>query len=1003
MLPHRRRRGSPALLPAAIASLLVPSLAPAVATAAPLRDPLDVQGLELSDGRIMDPPATPVWGRASGLDPRLTVPGLVRMRDEVGPIWVAWSPERGAASGIITTGIEAPGAVASPARAEALALLWLSRHLSVLAPGSTIADFTVVTNHLGSGIRTVGLLQLHHGVPVLGGQLSVRFKGDRLVYVSSQALPDVSASLPTGPGLDPSLAIDLARGFIARDYSSPSPSSSSALTATGPQGPFVLPIWTGTHWTYHAVVRVVVRSVEPLGEWDVYLDAHTGDPVAREQRMHSAVTVRFDVPQRHPGVPRIDVDAPLLDVIQNGMGATTNAAGQVTLTANPTTLQTSVEGPLVSIDDHAQGEASANFPVSDGDTVTWSMAGNEYVDAELSGFIHGSLVKEYVRALDPTLSWLDQNLDVNVNLNGSCNASSNGDAIFFLRANGSCQNTARLADVVYHEVGHSVHHQSVLEGVGAFESALSEGVSDYLAATIVDDSGMGRGFFHSNDPLRELNPVGTEWHWPEDTGEAHHEGQIIGGTLWDLRTALQAKLGGPAGVQHTDMIYYEATRRAVDIPSMYPEALVYDDDDGNLANGTPNGCEINEAFELHGLLDPTALGDGAVDLVPVPEGRQAVLSLALPVFPGCPVELSSAELRWRLRGDPGSLVTEAMTQQGGSWVATIPTQDTGVVVQYQVVLTYSNGQEAIFPNNPADEWYQTFFGAVVPIYCLDDMADLGQWSSGGPGNVWSVGPLQPSDVGVDPSEPYDADDVLIEQEDEYPNNGNSWVTGPMIDISGREDVRLHYRRWLTVEDGYYDQASLAVNGQTQWSNMDTPQATTHHIDREWRFHDVPLNDFLDDGEVELTFRLQSDQGLEFGGWTIDALCVVEVVEAVCGDGQVTGDEECDDGNLEDGDGCDATCVLEPEPGTTGGESSTGGEPPDDDTSDGGVVDETGGGVTGGLGTTTDVDEGSTGDEPEPGSTDPGGCGCTTGNEPGAPLHAAGLVLLVAGWRRRRRA
>ena len=32
---------------------------------------------------------------------------------------------------------------------------------------------------------------------------------------------------------------------------------------------------------------------------------------------------------------------------------------------------------------------------------------------------------------------------------------------------------------------------------------------------------------------------------------------------------------------------------------------------------------------------------------------------------------------------------------------------------------------------------------------------------------------------------------------------------------------------------------------------------------------------------------------------------------VCGDGMQTGQEECDDGNLEAGDGCDAQCREEP--------------------------------------------------------------------------------------------
>jgi len=42
------------------------------------------------------------------------------------------------------------------------------------------------------------------------------------------------------------------------------------------------------------------------------------------------------------------------------------------------------------------------------------------------------------------------------------------------------------------------------------------------------------------------------------------------------------------------------------------------------------------------------------------------------------------------------------------------------------------------------------------------------------------------------------------------------------------------------------------------------------------------------------------------GWD----CTVEPCEEICGDGETVGDEECDDGNTDDGDGCSATCTVE---------------------------------------------------------------------------------------------
>ncbi len=958
-------------------------------------EPIDIQGLELASGGVMDRPPVVAWGKAG----RVRGAAVDQMRRDEGNVWLDWDPARQHVGGIITTGLSAPGSVGSPARAQDYAVAWLGRYVEMLAPGASIDDFVVVSNDLSNGIRTVGLAQYSGGLPVRGGQMSVRFKADRMVYVASQAMPWVDVNPHTGALVDPTLAFTRAQDWIEDDY------PGILLSAMDFEGPFILPIWNGSAWTYHEVVSVRVEASNRLAQWSVFVDAATGDVVAREQLMHSAGTIEFNVPVRQPLSTRYDAIATQLSVSEPGAGnSVTDLNGEVNLASNPTTINTTVTGPIVNVENDSGPEAQNSFPINDPGTVTWNDSGNQFVDAQLSAFVHTSLVKNYVRNLDPGLGWLDGQIDVTVNIDGSCNASSNGNDIFFLQSSGMCQNTARLADVVYHEVGHSVHRQSIIEGVGAFEGALSEGISDYLAATIVNDSGMGRGFFNDNQPLRELNPDGSEWTWPEDKGAVHAEGRIIGGTLWDLRTALMGTLGDEAGRHHTDMIYYEGHRRAVNIPTMYPEALVYDDDDGDLSNGTPNICEINEVFENHGLLDLSEIGGFTVDFAQAFEGGRVSVNSSLPVLAGCPIELGDATLRWRFRGDNTSGDEIPMSLEDGSFVADIPTQDTGVVVEYQVTLTYSNGDEQQFPQNAADPWYQGFFGAADPIYCLDDNADTNEWIFSGGDNFWTFDPL--GTAGIDPGEPWDDDGVLMHQEGSYTPNDDTLATGPAIDISGYTDVRLHYRRWLTVEDAFYDQATIYANGQPEWENLSTNLTNVHHIDREWRFHDVPLNDHLG-GDVTIAFGLDSDQGLHFGGWTIDGMCVVEVVEAICGDGQVTGDEECDDGNTDDGDGCDASCVTEEvePPGTTGGEDETGGDETGDDDDSGGGSGAGDNGNTSGPPAGTSGADGSTGGDDagaDGGVSDDGGCGCVAGSSDEPLRGGAWLLLLAAGALRRRR-
>ena len=148
----------------------------------------------------------------------------------------------------------------------------------------------------------------------------------------------------------------------------------------------------------------------------------------------------------------------------------------------------------------------------------------------------------------------------------------------------------------------------------------------------------------------------------------------------------------------------------------------------------------------------------------------------------------------------------------------------------------------------------------------------------------------------------------------YQANKQNWVESPAIDISSYSDIRIHYRRWLNVEDSEFDKGQIKVNGKTAWTNFTEDKgqnSNVHHQDAEWRFHDVPLTEFIEEDEIKVRFTIESDGGLEMGGWTIDDFCVVAAANAMCGDGEVNGREECDDGDANsdsEPDACRVSCV-----------------------------------------------------------------------------------------------
>ncbi len=952
-----------------------------------------------ADAHGVQSPGQPVGLQtASGAQPRAirtvshTTPAAAQrawlaFRTDVGGSWVAsWDEATHVPLRIFGTGISAPKTVGSQAAAASFATNFLQRHIALLAPGAQATNFSLVSNVLSADMRVVAFEQMHGGMPVVGGQLSFRFKNDRLMLIASEALPFVAGQLPQTM-ITTAKARDLAEQWIVQD-------AGQAIASWSVQGPLVLPIVKRSSLgRYRVVLRVEVAAKHPVGRWTVYLDARTGQRVAREQTLRFAeATVLFNAPVRYPGDERSDYAAAMLDVDVDQLGTvSTDESGMFSFpdSETSTAVTLSPQGAKVSVKNNAGTTANAVFQVSGGDKVVWDEQGTPELDAQLSAFIHTYRAKQHGKTIAPEMNWLNAKMPVNVNINDQCNAFYDGKAINFYQSSGNCENTGRLADVVYHEYGHGFHHHAIIPGSGAFDSALSEGVSDFYSCTITGDPAMGRGFFYSKAPLRHIDPSNGEHSWPQHIHPDPHEtGLIIGGALWDLRKLLMVKHGEQVGADLTNRLAYLALRTASDIPSMYPEILAADDDDGNLENGTPNVCEIIEAFGVHGLRSINVSASELSIEPPNQDGHHVSLKVE-GLFSQCPEDkVEEVSLRWKLRRSPNQSYKVVMPGGPTDFAGDIPPQSEGEVVLYKVDVELNQGSKLAFPDNPADPLYQFFVGEVVPIYCTDFETDpeLDGWthglSQGKPdegADDWQWGTPNGNAANGDPPQAFSGTKVFGNDLGEgkfnglYQSDKTNFANSPVVDVSGYQNVRLQYRRWLNVEDGFFDQAAIFANGQTAWINLASPyedDATTHHRDREWRFHDIDMTDYVDSNStLQIKFEIASDSGMNMGGWTIDDFCIVAYEgelpsEPQCGNSKVETGEGCDDGNLIPGDGCNSLCQVEEQP-----------ELP-----------------------------------VEPNATEPlvigSGCGCTIAGAPAersAQALALGLLLgLAAGTRRRRR-
>jgi MYXO-CTERM domain-containing protein len=840
----------------------------------------------------------------------------------VGGQWFAsWDMATRVPSRIFGSGIQLAGSVGSADLAAVYARYYLEQHIDLLAPGTDPADFAIVSNHLDdTGMRSIGMAQTSGGMRVLGGQVGFRFKNDRLFVISSEAVPDVYARAPDQLISDADASAS-ARTWLLSDRA-------STVRERTIAGPYVLPIIAGDGVVDVRTVLEVTFDSDPIGRWSVYVDAETGVVVARRQTlMFAEGTVLYRAPERYPDAGRINYPAKFVQTTVDGTISVSDSQGLVTWTGDVAgALNTRVTGDFVRVINFDGTEATGMFSLEPDGAATWSVPSDDTIESQITTYVHAQIAKDYARTFAPLLGYLNDQLQATVNIDMECNAFSDGETINFFKKSEDCENTGRLADVIYHEFGHAIHRQSVIDGVGRFDFASSEGLSDYFAATITNDPHMGVGFFYDDNPLRDLNPDGKEHRWPDDIGEVHYTGRIIAGALWDLRTILSSQFGQATGVALTDKLFYAIVQRSSDIPSTYIEALAADDDDGDLTNGTPNGCSISSAFGPHGLRALTTVIDDPGAAVSNPDGFEIGASV-VGLIPDCPGDqVFSASVEWKHEGDDSTSGSVSLELDDDDvWRGVIPDQPNGTTVLYQLHFEFFSGNERQFPENPADRYYQLYVGEVIELYCTDFESDpfADGWTHGRGGepnsdSEWQWGPPLGTPGSGDPSVAFSGDNVLGVDlgsgDGDYEPNIVNFAQSPTIDVGDYSDVRLHYRRWLNVEDAFYDQASIYANGELAYRNLDSMMgeaSSTHHRDSSWRFHGVPVSTHIRDGALTLRFEQATDGGLEFGGWTVDNVCVVAVAGSICGDGNLTGAEQCDEGASNDDvpDACRTNCRV----------------------------------------------------------------------------------------------
>jgi hypothetical protein len=588
------------------------------------------------------------------------------------------------------------GPLSSPVRARDASLAFIGNQAAVLGVQAGNLRFVRATNVRGKWY--VSFVQTHQGRDVLLSELEIRLSGDgRVMAFGSDFYPDIS--VPATPSLPPAAAASAAvSGLSATD---------AGITVQTDGTLRILPVTDRGVTRYHLVYEVFVKRAAPPGNFVTYVDAVNGDVVWRQNR------VRYEVRGRAEGMiqPLLPTDPFVtrpftslqltlgsLNLVSDSTGA---FGGDV---VDSVSLSAGLSGPSVNVNRADGADALITQTVHAGDSVLVRWDDTNAHPAERDGFFHANLIHDFITRLDPQFTAISYSMPCAVNINQTCNAFWDGNGVNFFRAGDGCPNTAQMPDVVYHEYGHGINdklYEQLGRSFGMINGAVHEGMADVAAAMIMDDPRIGRGFFGPGTILRSLLNASR---YPRDvSSDPHITGLILGGAFWDLRVATTvqtmrelshfAKYGLP-----------DDPDNGVAFTEWFLETLIADDDDGNLANGTPNSAAILSAFNAHGIGSALFFRQ-SFSHTPLPstdDTTQAYIAVfSLGGVPGTAPD--SVRLFYSTDGFASLHAVDAQEVLPATYQASIPPQHDGTLVRYFISAFDPLGATSyVFPSGAPD-------------------------------------------------------------------------------------------------------------------------------------------------------------------------------------------------------------------------------------------------------------------------------------------------------------
>ncbi|MBU1947224.1 MAG: immune inhibitor A [Candidatus Eisenbacteria bacterium] len=568
------------------------------------------------------------------------------------------------------------------------------------------------------------IFQQHElGLPVEGGRLDFRWTIDGRLAMLGSDLRNIRPLNPH-PTLSEDEAIARAAGAIDRD---PQTLIREAVY------PVIVPDGEMEQVGDRVAWRMLLRAPgHEYGWWAVWVDAHSGELLNVRNLIHDSTPAagsveiyaeRFqpgDIMEVFPGVNAMvalkDQGGTLIETTFTDPDGSFDFGDREELDLSYFTM---LAGPYCVIKNSSMDDRTPELEIPVGgtgaDTLRWYDDGSTW-PSERDAFVHLNIAHDITKAWDPGWFGLDFPLSVYVeNTDGICNGYYAGDHIVFYAPGGSCPSIGQIADVAYHEYAHGITGTLYWPEFGPADS--HEGYSDYYGATITNNPKIGQGFTGPGSYLRDID---EDLVYPDDiSGEPHHDGIIISGAFWDLRTDV-----GPATADY--LYHFHRYGKPMNYDDALIEVLIVDDDDGNIYNGTPHFDSILTAFRAHGI------GDTSIRIqhnrLPDTEAVNTEIALDATILSLYGLDADSLRIYYRVASTPPVPYTPVDLMDAGgirNFSAIIPGQSAGTMIEYYISAADTMDHRSTLPAEAPETVYSFYVGTdtVAPTFVMSPLWD----------------------------------------------------------------------------------------------------------------------------------------------------------------------------------------------------------------------------------------------------------------------------------------